>query len=657
MLRLRLLFLVSLSALAVRAAHADDSPITVTATRVASPADKVPASVTILTRKDFAAKGATTLAQALTGVPGVNVVQAGGDGGQTSLFMRGTGSSDVLVLQDGVPVNDPVSANGEYNFGTLTLDDIEEIEIIRGPLAAQYGSSALGGVINIITKRGTRPNSTSVTLAGGFPLQGRVSAQTSGVRGPLDYALTGALAGEEGFDNTPQRMTSVYANHRDAYRSKMASLQLGYEVAPDTRVYAILRGQSTHSAFPDLGYPVFDDPNQTDDIAQYFGKLGVSSTLAGGRWQTGLFVARLDSQTHYQNIYDATDPNGMAINELDAGGRTDAQWNNSYRLPDAGALRFTTLTFGAEYADNTAREKSFSSYFGYPYNTFVHASQHEWAGHAGVQTTIANRLIMTGALRDDAVSGYGNAATWQLGSVLELPEIDARLKASAGTGFEAPSLFDLHYTAYSGGALVDFGNPALRPEYSLGWQVGPEFSLPLFGRDDGADLSVTYFASDMRDLIVSVPVGSFYTEANVYRAHISGVENSLTLRPWRWLTANVNYTYTHIDSADESARLRRPTSQAGASLTVTPLPRLSVTANVDYTGRFLDYVYDNNGYPLGVRSSNPGTVVNLAARYDINARFTGFVSALNLFDSRFEPVNGYQINGPSVLFGITARTE
>ncbi len=657
MLRVRLLLMVSLSALAVRAAHADETPITVTATRVASPADKVPASVTILTRKDFAAKGATTLAQALDGVPGVNVVQSGGDGGQTSLFMRGTGSSDVLVLQDGVPVNDPVTANGEYNFGTLTLDDIEEIEIIRGPLAAQYGSSALGGVINIITKRGVRPGSTSVTVAGGLPMQGRVSAQTSGVRGRLDYALTGALAGEAGFDNTPQRMTSVYANHRDAYRSKMASLQLGYHVTPETRLYGILRAQSTHSAFPDLGYPVFDDPNQTDDIAQYFGKLGVSSALADGRWRSDLFVAQLASQTHYRNLYDATDPNGMAINEIDSGGRTDAQWNNLYRLPDWGAARFTTLSFGAEYANSTAREKSFSAYYGYPFNTFVHASQHEWAGHAGVQTTLANRLTLNAALRDDAVSGYGNAATWQLGGVLELPELDTRLKASAGTGFEAPSLFDLHYTAYSGGALVDFGNPNLRPEYSLGWQMGPEFTLPLFGRADGADLSVTYFASDMRDLIVSVPVGSFYTEANVYRAHISGVENSLTLRPCGWLSAALGYTYTHIDSADESARLRRPTSQASASVTLTPLPRLSLTTNVTYTGRFLDYVYDNNGYPLGVRSSNPGTVVNLAARYDINARFTGFVSALNLFDSRFEPVNGYQINGPSVMVGITARME
>jgi outer membrane receptor protein involved in Fe transport len=132
------------------------------------------------------------------------------------------------------------------------------------------------------------------------------------------------------------------------------------------------------------------------------------------------------------------------------------------------------------------------------------------------------------------------------------------------------------------------------------------------------------------------------------------VENSLDVHPLPWLSAEFGYTYTHVDSGNEGAKLRRPTSEADASVTVTPLPRLSLTANVQYTGRFLDVVYDDYGNYLGTRSSNPGTVMNVSGQYVINPRFTGFVSARNLFDSRFEPTNGLQIDGPSVLVGVKA---
>ena len=123
-------------------------------------------------------------------MPGVNVVQLGGPGNQASVFIRGTNSEDVLVLLDGVPVNNPANANGAFDFGQYELADIERVEIIRGAMSGLYGSNAIGGVINIITKRGTKPSNVTITAAGGYPAQAQTNVTLSGVAGKFDYALT-----------------------------------------------------------------------------------------------------------------------------------------------------------------------------------------------------------------------------------------------------------------------------------------------------------------------------------------------------------------------------------------------------------------------------------------------------------------------------------
>jgi vitamin B12 transporter len=633
----------------------NDQPIVVTATRVATPVNKVPANVTVLTAKEFIQHGYTTLAQALATVPGVNLVQSGGPGNAASLFVRGTNSEDVLVLLDGVPVNDPANPNGAFNFGIVSLADIERIEIVRGPMSGLYGSNAIGGVVNIITKRGSAQPQASISLAGGFPAQGQGSASLSGAAGKFDYALSGTIDQEAGFDATPQRM-SVYAGHRDPYRAWLGAAQFGYAVTPATRLYVILRGQATDAAFPDLNYPVYDDPNEFDYNTSMFRKVGVSSTLLDGKLSTDLFIARLQTRLFNKNLLDANDPNQASADDTYAGGRTDAQWNNALRLPDTPALTFSTLSFGGEYTNDSARENVNESGLYGPFTETVQGAQHGWAGHVGLQSTILNRLTVSAALRDDNVSSFGNAITWRLGGALALPEVFATLKASVGTGFLAPSLFDLHYVDNYG----DNGNPNLRPEYSTGWEAGPDFALPLFGQVDGLDVSATYFASTIRDLIQSVqnPLTFSYSEQNIASATINGVETDYELNPAPWLSAELSYTYTRAVSGNNGpALLRRPQNTGSATLTVTPLPGLTILPQVQYTGRFDDYLYDNNGYPTGTGSSDPGTIVNLNVSYRLNDKFTLFASGKNILNSRFEPTNGLQTPGASVLLGIRAAVE
>ncbi|MDE8346409.1 MAG: TonB-dependent receptor [Acidocella sp.] len=625
--------------------------ITVTATRVPTPVKDVPAGVTVITRAEMQARGETTLVQALAAVPGVGVVQSGGPGNVASVFVRGTNSEDVLVLLDGVPVNDPSEANGAFNFGDFTLDDVERIEVVRGPMSGLYGANAIGGVINIITRRGAGRPKAQITLAGGFPSQGRANAEISGASGRFDYALSGALDEESGFDATAKRL-SVYAGVRDPYRAALGAVNMGYTPVAGVRVYVVLRAQQTDASSPDLGYPIYDDANQFEKNTDLFGKIGVTAHLFQGALTTDLFVARLANELHFTNLLDAADPNQVQANDVYRGGRTDIQWNNELRLPDAGVSTASYVSFGAEYSDDTSREAVNEAYFGSPFVETVRASQNSLAGHVGAQTILGGLLTLDGALRDDKVSSFGNALTARAGGVLKIPGTVLGISASYGTGFLAPSLFDLYGVDNFGYV----GNPHLRAEYSSGFDAGPEATIPGFGRADLVQASVRYFNTDIRDLITSTP--DFLSEENIGRVKIDGVESEVNITPASWMSLDVNYTYTKArDAQTGAALLRRPQSAGSATMTLTPWQGLSVTPQVQYVGRFVDFLYDNNGYPAGTGYARPGTIVNLNVTYELSDKFTMFATGRNILNSAFEPVNGLQIPGASLLLGVRTTID
>ena len=618
--------------------------VTVTATGVPTVLPKIPAGVTIITEAEIQARGYTTLAQALSAVPGLGVVQSGGDGGTASVFIRGTNSEDVLVLIDGVPANDPSIANGAFNFGEDTLADVDRIEVVRGPMSGIYGSGAIGGVINIITLQGAGEPHASLTLAGGFPSQGQGSAAISGATGAFDYALAGSLDEASGFDDTAKRL-SVYSGNKDPFRSKTASANLGYSPTTGTRFYLILRARQSDSGYPDLGYPIFDDPNEFAYDKNLFGKLGLKSELFAGLLTTEFFIARVEDFRRYSNLLDANDPNFAAANDHYNGYRNDMQWNNTIHLPNAGPSENASVLLGAEYLEDTARENVNENGF----TEFVSASQHAWAGHVAAQTTLFQNLTLTTALRDDSVTSFGSALTGRGGAVLAIPAADMNVKAAYGTSFLAPSLFDLYGVDNFGYQ----GNPNLKPETGAGFEAGPEFFVPSFGRPNFADLSATYFHNNIRNLIATTP--DFSSEENIGQVRINGVETQAVLTPSSWLSADLTYTYTDArDVASNSLLLRRPENTGSATLTLTPIPSFTLTPQITYIGRFDDYLYADNGYPTGTGPGKPGTIVNLTATYAASAKLALFVDAKNLFNSAFEPVNGLQIPGASVLFGVRA---
>ena len=226
-----------------------------TATRVPTPVEDIPAGVTVVDRQTIEQRDYTTLTEALSAVPGVRVSQSGGPGGNASVFVRGTNSNQVLVLRDGMPLNDAADSSGAFNFGVDTLADVERIEVIRGPMAALYGSGAIGGVINLISRQGHEPGiHFNGDLAGGYPKQIQGSANASGIEGPLTTRPPSRAQSQRGYDTTPQR-ESIYTGVPQGFRDRIGTLNLGYTPIDGTRLSLLLRARrrssaSTPSAIP-----------------------------------------------------------------------------------------------------------------------------------------------------------------------------------------------------------------------------------------------------------------------------------------------------------------------------------------------------------------------------------------------------------------------
>ena len=642
-----------LSPLPVLAQNIPDAPesLVVTATRVPTIADTIPAGVTVIDRQTIEDRGYTTLVDALSAVPGLRVVQSGGPGSVASVFVRGTNSNQVLVLRDGVPVNDPGDPGGAFNFGSDTLQDVERIEVVRGPMSSLYGSGAIGGVINLITRHGHGAAHGHVTAAGGAPRQGLLQGDVAGGFGIWDYAASAEGQSISGYDQTPERQTSVYTGERDGDRSKLAQVELGITPFANTRFSVLARARDAKYGYDDQGgIATFDGGNATGYDSTLFGRLGATSSFFSGAWNTSLYLTRLQNDRRYTVTLDPFDPNQDEGDSRYHGRRTDVQWNNTVRVPDMEFAKATSFTFGYEHASDSSHTKVDTNSGGFIYDSTTIAHADADSGSAGVQTTLFKRLAVTGQLREDATTIAGDAFTWRLGGVLELPEVASHLKASYGTSFRAPALFDRYGVDSTGYA----GNPNLQPERAQGWEAGFTTDIPFEGHKDAASVTVTYFDNRIHDLIQIQYAPDFLssTSVNIQSARTHGIEASVTLRASSWLQADLAYTYTDARNLDTGAHLlRRPENQGSANLRIMPFAGFVIAPELLYIGQAEDVLYDDFGSYAGQGLSRSGLILNFNVSWQVTPAVQVFAWAKNIGGSTFEPANGYQIAGPSLLAG------
>lgn len=615
-------------------------PVTVTATRVPIRLDLVSSSVTVLTAAQL--RGYRTVADALRDTPAASVVASGSFGGQTSLFLRGGESDYVKVLLDGVTLNQP---GGAFDFADLSLENVDRIEIVRGPGSVLYGSDAMTGVIQIFTRTGAGPSRTTASMQAGPYGTLDLGAGVAGAAGPLAYSAEAGRSTSDG---------QLAFNNQ--YERSAGGARLRF--TPDARTdvtFALRYADQTYH------YPTDGAGNLVDSNTFRFER-GPTWTLEAGYAVSARLAVRFSYgvKESQQGIDDRAD--GPA----DTLGFYGFQGRDRVRRSALGAradwrVASSILSVGADLErqrlDGTSESQSeFGPFIDPP----LHPRRRNDALYVQALTGLAGPLSLQAGTRLDENGQHGRFVTVRAGAVYRVSP-DTRLRGAFGTGFKEPTFFENFAQGFV------YGNPDLAPERTRSWEVGLEH------RVGWATLSVAYFDQAFRDLIefTFAPIApDTVNYFNITGAAAGGVEAELRADLGHGWAATLAYTYldsrvtdpgfeTGPDAAFAPGKrlLRRPSDQATVRVHAPVGGRGTADLGLRYAGNRDDL--DFTTFPA-VRVTLPAAVhLDLGAEYDV-----GLGSVLGLLlTARIENVLGddarevanYPARGRTVFLGGRVR--
>jgi vitamin B12 transporter len=603
-------------------------PVVVTATRTEVPLNQLTTSLTVITADDIRERQADLVLDVLRDVPGVDVVQTGSMGNATSVFIRGSASNQVLVMIDGVEVNS--TTTGAYDFSNLTTENVERIEVLRGAGGTLYGSQAIGGVINIFTKKGQGPLEVGLTAQGGNGWTNRQVATLRGGLGNLGYSFSVGHVGSEGFRSV-----------NDDYRNLSTSARLDYQVTENASLKGIFNFiNGDVGLFNNNNFASMPDPNAREATTQYVGKLDWEQKILAN-WDY-----RISGSIYKENDKFSDDVDSCVFLGLPCDSFTrdifrpqigTGEFQTNYRLED-----WSTSTFGVQYNRRSASTSG---------------GIDEAIGNVGyyLQQQLQffdRRLIAIPGIRLDDNQQFGTAWTPSFSAAYLFNETGTKLKGSYAKGFRAPTLNELFFPGSFG--CPAFGNPDLGPEKS--WEVNFGVEQNLLA--ERIKLGATYFHREVKDLIEERPIPGdpfCFRAENVGRARFDGVELNLGIKLFEGLTLNANYTYLDWDTEDGTLP-RRPHNSGNVILNYLK-DALNINLIANIVGRRDDF---RAASPFGDIVA-PGYVrVDLASSYALPWRMS-FVKQMsligkiqNLFNKRYNEADGFRAPPLNFLLGMRA---
>ncbi len=620
-----------LALMPLRAAWADDAvrddtlqAVVVSATRIPTPQIEVASSVTIVTDEDISARQIRTMPDLLREVPGLNVVQEGGPGGQTSVFMRGTNSNHTKVFIDGIDVADPSSSTSSFDFGQLLTQDIQRVEILRGPQSGLYGSDAVGGVINVITKSGSGPAQFNAGIEGG---SFDTFNQTAGLNGSADQFHYAANFQHFHAGSTPVTPSAYLqpgqARINDYDDNLTGSAKLGFAVSQTFDLGLVARYTDSHLRITGDNFaffPSIPDTAQSDfNTKQYYLRATAHLLSFGGAFDETLGAA-------YSNIksYDFS-PDGPA-ETANFGARVKFDWQGVVTLAPS-----QKLVLGAEHQLDSI-------------STPISASTATNSGYAELQSSFQDRLYDTVSVRYDDNDRFGSKVTYRIAPEYLIGDFGTKLKASLGTGFKAPTLTEMFQSFPS---FDFFANPNLRPETDVGWDAGFEQAF----LENSLRFGVTYFHINIKNLIDTSADGT--TDANIGRAVTDGVESFVAYQPVKSLTVRVDYTFTR--ATDEIAHLtllRRPKNKESLAASWQAMDRAQVSATLLSVSSWVD---GNRDFSIPRLNASPYTTVDLAANYSLTENWGLTARMTNLLNRHYQNPDGFDQPTFAAFAGVKAK--
>jgi vitamin B12 transporter len=607
-----------------RAGGAADAPLS---------ADKVGASVSVVTRAEIEGRQLRTVADALRGLPGISVSQQGGAGNLSVVRIRGAESNHTLVVIDGVEANSTV--DGLFDFSTLDAEDIEQIEVLRGPQSGIYGASALGGVINIVTSGGKGP----------LRARGRVEGGS--------FGTTDVAAAASGGDDRAHGSFSVHRRETDGFNiAPVGSEDDGSELTTiafngGVAVFDILKitggYRQSHlegdrdglNNFDAQGFNVTSDELSTLSAINRLGHVAATLDTLGGDW-----VHTLRATYRNSDVEDVDRGFGASFSEL-----LDERWTygytTTYRLESGPNVRhfFTGLVEQAEEKFEQPTAGNFT------------ADRDRLSTAGEIRGQYFNSLYLAASVRHDDNSTFDDYTSWRAQGAFKFPDTPFRLHSSVGTGVKYPSFAELF------GTFFRFTpNPDLQPETSFGWDAGVETTL-LRGR---AVVDVTYFDQTLEDEITEdfsqfplITAINLDGESKRRGVEISG----------RYLITDalsVGATYTYLDSVDPDGReeVRRAPHSGRADVSYSFLDGKGLfTLAAIYNGSMLDVAFNLFDPTIDRIALDEYWLVTAAASYKIADGVELYGRVDNLLDEDYQEIFGYETAGAAAYAGVKFNYE
>lgn len=590
---------------------AEFEAVVVSATRFDIPLDQSPASVSVISSDDLEQKQIERVSDALREVPGLSVVQTGTPGQLTSVFTRGLNSAHTQVLLDGIPINQGLA--GQFDFANLTTDNIERIEVVRGPQSTIYGPRALAGVIQIFTKRGDGAPGITLSSEGGSYDTFREALESDGKIDNFDYSIGAS------------RLDTDNARPNNQYRNSAGIADVGWSPSDRLRIGSLF----TYS-LSDTGNPnTIFDPKPIDNFLTEKWLIAPHVDLRIGDWWEHKFIFSYDHERQLN------DPNqdGFVGPTRALFERTQVDYQNDLR-----PTSWLTLTSGFFYSRvNAGQERPFV-FFG---PTFISDHTDETAGFLQVTLTPLTNLIFVAGGRLDHFNQFGDVWTYRFAGSYKIDKTNTTLHSSVATGFSPPSSQD-----------KIFGNNfGLKPEKDLGWDIGIEQRL----WENRVVLGATYFHNDLSNVI---GFNGLFQTLNLGAARTQGLEAELRAQPIADLVFMASYTYLDAEktsSADisqvQGARLpRRPRNEVYVSASYLWWRKLRTTAEAKFVNAREELNFGGPNFDIEDYS-----FVNIAAEYEINPHLSIFGRIDNLTNEHYAEVFGFPALGRAAYGGMKLR--
>lgn len=587
--------------------------ITVTATRIATPQEKSPTAITVITREEIAQSQQHMVADVLRAQPGVAVAATGQPGTVQGVFLRGANNNQTLVLVDGIRVNSPF--NNQYDFSQLPVDNVERIEILHGPQSTLYGSEAAGGVINIVTKRGTcLPTGSLETGYGSFNTS-ITKGSFSDSLGQLSVAADGSYARS---DN--DRINSDYEQYHFGGHAR-------YDFSD--RFSATLLANYFHNNDGSPGDIFTSDPTARLKTENALFGLVLNADPTDW-WNAKLKLSRSDERGDYDQ--PANVQNGHeGIFSTTMAERNQVDFQNVFKITEQH-----TVLVGGTFEDAAGNLSTQDTLYG-P-SVLKKTTIDTRSAYAQYDFSPIQRLTFTAGGRMDDSDSFGTHGTYRFGARATAPGTETIFRATLGTGFRAPSISDLYYPFFS--------NPNLKPEKSVGWDAG--FEQPLL--QNKLRFGATFFHNNFDNLIQYVG-NPFFAPENVARARTFGVESFVAWQMLTNLTARASYTWTDTENLSTGAELvRRPEHSGSLNLNWQITPKLDADASAQFIGMRTDVNYYT--FPASTVALPFYTKLNLALRWQVQKHLEIFARAENLTDERYQEVFGYPALGRGFYGGL-----